>query len=684
MRLPVSAADIAALEQRTEGWIAGLHLAAIAIQDRRDVTDFVQALEASHRFIVEYLVEEVVKQLPAHLYQFLLQTAVLDRFCAPLCDAVLLGEADPHDSYSQLLIEQLERLNLFLVPIDNEQRWYRYHHLFGEALRERLQAGVSQETINRLHKRASIWYTQHAFIPDGIQHAVAATDWDFAAGLVEHYTEAYLKRGEYSTVQRWVSLLPDTVVSSRPRLGLINTAVCIWMFQLDQAQIALQHVEQSARRANLYEQFQGEVLAQQSAIAYRRMQYQEAVERAQEALAHVPLDQEALRAHVLLSLGNAANFCNQLDTALQAYAEARRLGLAAGDTHTAVRSIAEQGLIYTTQGRLHQAASTYREGLVLAAARGVDHLPMVDGLHHGLTDVLYEWNDLEAASAHLKTAIEIGERWRNPYVLRAKIDFAYILQAQGRGAIASQVIQDIIDVATKENLAPLVISANMCQVRMWLAQGDTDSAGAWLLASGLAADEGSSTKPHDLIVARVLLAQGHTKLALRLLARLHTSEQAAGRAWRLVEIIAIQALAHHASGDTALALTTLKHALVMAEAEGYIRTFVDEGEPMRRLLQEAARQNIMPQYVAKLLDAFGAPAGLHAASPAALALPEPLNEREWEVLRLIAKGHSNREIADQLVVALSTVKWHISNLYGKIGIATRTQALARARELGLL
>jgi LuxR family maltose regulon positive regulatory protein len=701
---PLSAADVAALEARTEGWVAGLQLAALSMRGRSDVSRFLQAFTGSHVYIIDYLMEEVLQQLPPQVEEFLLHTAILERFNAALC------EATTGQKHTQAMLESLERANLFVVPLDTERQWYRYHHLFADVLRHRLQQTQPEGTA-ALHGRASAWLEANDLFAEAIHHALAAADFARAAELITHEAEPLLKRGGYMTLQRWMDRLPPDLALSRPRLCLFRASACVITRDLDGAQTWLAAAEQSL--PTIARDEQGRILAEVAAIgtgvALNQGDFPRTLELARQALAQLPLDETRLRGEVSLHLGLAASWSGDPRRAVQAYTEASHLAQAAGDLHTALLAMFNLGSQQFMQGRLHEAATTYQQALQAAHERGAAHMPNVAALQRGLGELYYEWNDLETAAIHLHAAAERGEQGRLPRMMvLTDLAQARLQQAQGDLPGAQATIERALRLCQAHNLPPRYASPVAAyQARLWLAAGNLGGASAWAQRDDRSLDEANMLlyESQFLVKARILIAQGKAGQARQLVERLRQAASAVDRVNSIVEILAVAVQAQLAEGDRPGAEASLLEALLLAAPGGYIRTFVDEGEALQQVLATLRRQTAQPSlrsYVERLLAAVDAgdeasvqPVA-HATSgqryPTTSAvgqrlvepLIEPLSERELEVLRLVAGGLSDRQAAEKLIVAIGTVKRHLNNIYGKLGVHSRTHALARAKELGLL
>ncbi|MFN8491199.1 MAG: LuxR C-terminal-related transcriptional regulator [Caldilineaceae bacterium] len=708
-------ADIAALEQRTEGWIAGLQLAALSMTERVDVQNFIQAFTGSHTYIVDYLGEEVLQRQPPEIQQFLLHTAILERLSGPLCDEVT-GQPG-----AQGILERIERANLFLVPLDNARTWYRYHHMFADVLRNYLRQ-THPHLVEQLHQRASRWFQQQGFTAEAIFHALAANDLALTADLIEAVAERMLKQGEHITLQSWLQKLPGATLQVRPRLALAQAAAFVIVHNLDAADSALQLAFQAVatgepvERAALY----NEAAAIRTGIALARGDYVRVVELAQQALAQLTPAQLQRRGEVTLHLGIALALHGDPIGAERALEQAAQLGSAAGDLRTALLAIVNQGARLYGRARLRAAAERYRAVLRFAEEHGVQQIPTVAFAHDSLGELHLEWNDVAKARLHVEEAIARGEQGRMPRMLVSTYTTAARLQdSQGDAAGAAQMLAKAWQLAREHNLSARHIGpVEIYQVRCWLAQGNLAAAEHWATASGLHADDADLNTANEeryLALARLLWAQGETNQANRILERLYAVALQELRFNSAVMILLLQTLVLQAQGDSATAQSKLIEALQLAEPGGYLRVFMDEGEPMRRLLDalRATRTQFLGMdarvrtYLEQVLAAFGHEKSVQPLSQFAIHTPplpielvnpkssdanvrkiqnliEPLTERELEVLQLVAQGLSDRQIAEQLIVVIGTVKRHLNNLYGKLGVHTRTQALVRARELNLL
>jgi LuxR family maltose regulon positive regulatory protein len=707
MGLSLTSRQIAALEARTEGWVAGLQLAALSLQSLQrggEVADFIEAFAGSHHYVMDYLVEEVFSRQPSHVQAFLLQTCILDRLCGPLCDAVVDSDISP---LSQEMLERLEQTNLFTVPLDHERRWYRYHHLFADLLRDRLRQTQPQK-VPELHRRAAAWCEHNGLMEDAVHHALQAQDFELATRLIERVAFSLWRLSKQRTLLSWMQTLPGELVRSQPAPSLHYAAALTVTGQLDVAESILQSVES---------QLQGEWRSAAQELlphVYRLRAYvarftgsvADAIAFSQRALALVPETEWPRHSIALLHLGHAHFLDGNAEAASQALEEVSAASRAMQHAAAYLSSIHYLAQLRVLQGRLGEALAIYQEAMQFvdeqddAVFAGIERI--------GMGDLLREQNDLTAASRYLQEGLRLAELGgdfvflRDGYIAHARLE-----QTLGNLDEALAFIGKAAKVVRQHRSTWETALVEAWRARLWLAQGNLVAAGRWAQTCGLAANprpepatssvETASSRRvaglderltvddaldflHEfghLTLARVLLAQGNPGQAERLLDRLLHCAESAGRMGRVIETLVLQSLALQAQNRLPQALVCLERALSLAEPEGYVRTFVDEGAPMAALLQRALARGVMPDYVGRLLAAFDQAVG-------AQLLIEPLTGRELEVLSLLAAGLRNQEIADQLVISLATVKRHISNIYGKLGVSHRTQAIARARALGLL
>ncbi|MBA3531650.1 MAG: LuxR family transcriptional regulator, partial [Ardenticatenales bacterium] len=654
MGLHLSAEDIAALETRTEGWIAGLQLAAISLQGHQDTSRFIQSFTGSHHFVMDYLVEEVLHHQPASIQTFLLHTSILDRLCGPLCDAVLL---DPAAS-GQETLEYLERANLFLIPLDNERRWYRYHHLFADLLRQRLHQSIDPSTY---HIRASQWYEENNLQIEAFHHAAAANDVERAERLITGEGIPRHFRGAMTAILDWLASLPKPVLDARPSLSARYASLLLVTGQttgveekLQAAEAALQDSELSNESRDLI----GQIAAARATLALTRYQVETMIVQSRRALEYLSPDTLSSRASALWTLGYAYQLQGERTGASQAFAESIAISQASGNIFTTILATIGLGNMQEAETQLPLAAQTYRHVLQLA---GDQPLQIIYEAHLGLARVLYQWNDLEAAEQHGRQSLHLARQYDKMIdrFIVCEVFLARLKLARGDVTGAAAMLSQTDQSACQQNFVHRLPEIAAAQVLTLLRQGHL-AAAAHLAQS------------HNLPItqARVHLAQGDASTALVTLETLR--QQAEAKAWadERLNVMVLQALAHDALGEKEQALQRLGEVLALAKPGGFIRLFADEGPPMAHLLSGAAAQGMMPDYVATLLATF-------EATLSTQPLIEPLSQRELEVLRLIAQGLSNGEISERLFLALDTVKGHNRRIYDKLHVQRRTEAVAR-------
>jgi LuxR family maltose regulon positive regulatory protein len=706
--LELPADSVAALAARTEGWVAGLQLAALSLSGHADPASFVANFTGSHRYVLDYLTEEVLARQPEHLVRFLLETSVLERLSGPLCEAVT-GRAD-----GQQLLEHIERANLFLIPLDEERRWWRFHQLFADLLRARL-AQERPDRVAELHRAAAAWCEQAGLADDAIRHALAAGDAVRAARLIERHFDALLQRAEGATVDRWVQALPTELVRSRPRLLLAQAVWALLVGRIHEAEHLLGDAEAAlaaagdepyepsvGRAASLVANLPAAIAIARADLARRRGDADRVDAFVQQALPYLTEKDRALRWAVDRYLAVAAWQRGEP-------AEAERLLVhlvgerwAPGEGFLAVRPRYDLGQVQRAQGRLGAALGTYQQ--VLAAAGGVGRpLPAAGMAHVGMAEVLYERGQLDGALEHASQGVGLCRQLAYTQPLLAGLaTLAWIRHARGDRAGAWEAIAEAEQAqpSPAAGVVDLLNPVPALRAKLAIANGQVADAARWVQARGLDVEDPPSypREREYLLLARLLVAEGDPERALELLERLRAKAAAQGRTGSVIEVRTLQALALDASGNRAGALDALAEALALGAPEGYLRMFVDEGPPMAALAREllAGRRQAPPaasaiprDQLARLAEAFEQ-AGLPirpSASPGGVVAPgmvEPLTARELEVLGLLAAGKPNQAIAEELVISLYTVKRHVSHVLDKLGAANRTQAVSRARELGLL
>lgn len=718
MGLTLLPEEVAALESRREGWIAGLQLAALSMQGQQDITAFIRAFAGDHRYIVDYLVEEVLQHQPEAVRNFLLQTAILDELNGPLCDAVTGQEQ------SKARLEALERGNFFVVPLDDKRQWYRYHHLFADVLSAHLRA-EQPEQLSTLHRRASVWYEEHGSTAQAIRHALAAEDFERAAGLIELAVPAMSRSRQEVTLLGWLQALPDEVLHSRPVLSVAYAHVLMANDRLQGVEELLQDAERRLGSAvethgrpdvaaaattvvdnEELRRLPGMIAIARAGLALARGDVAGSMTYARRALDLAPEDDYLTRGGAAAFMGLASWTSGELETAHQMYAEGMANLQKAGFISDVVGGAIALADIRITQGRLRQAMRIYEQALQLATEqRAEGSQPILRGtadMYVGMSELYREYNDLDTANRLLLRSAEQGEHTgfpQNPY--RWRVAMARIKQAEGDAEAALDLLREA-EQRYVSDFYPNVQPITAVKTRVWVSQGRLDKALTWAREQGLSAQDDLNylREFEHITLARVLLARAKSDPAERsireMMGLLHRLLQAAdegGRMGRVIEILLLHALAFQVQGDIAAALAPLERALMLAEPQGYVRIFVDEGAPMAQLLVKAAARGMTPEYIERLLAALDVeqkpntslpPLPTSLTSPASQPLIEPLSQRELEVLRLFKTELPGPEIAQELVVALSTLRTHTKAIYGKLNVNSRQAAVKRATELGLI
>jgi LuxR family maltose regulon positive regulatory protein len=677
------------------------------MQGRRDITGFIESFTGSHRYVLDYLVEEVLEQQSESVRAFLLQTSVLDRMTGSLCDAVRFGgTAVTEQDDGQATLEMLERANLFIVPLDDERRWYRYHHLFADSLRQRLQP-TQPEQLQDLHRRASAWYEQNGFIDEAIEHALRGEDFEQAAHLIEEQVDAI---SEHTRLLRWLDALPVKVILSKPHLCIFHARHLFTSGKMDEAEERLQAAEQTldlscdpATGNSLIEpgplsssdrmKIQGRVAVIRAFLAVYHGDAQGTIDYARQALDYLPEQDLTWRSVAALPLGDAYMFKGDIAAAYDTRLEALEMSKESGHPFMILISNGRLAWTLRQQGKLKQVIHLCEQQMQYADECGISQTLVAGWLETQWAEALAELDDLDGAVQKAKKSVEsMGSGsenlaalgWSNLYLVR-------ILFSKGDMAGAKEVIQTMENIVRDYDMhRSISIQISAWQARIGLEENEFEAASKWVeeLCSDAHGKLPFLSEIECIVLTRTLIAQGSVDEAIKLLRQLFVTAKAGEHTSGMIKILILQALALQAGSDTDQAITALEKALTLAKPGGFIRTFVDEGPPMARLLYEALSRGIAPDYVRRLLAAFPMAEPEQASPPGTLApeseLIEPLSQRELEVLQLMAEGLANPEIASRLFLALNTVKTHASNIYGKLGVHSRTQAVARARALGLL
>jgi LuxR family maltose regulon positive regulatory protein len=711
MGLELSEEDYFALEARTEGWVAGLQLAALSLEGREKPSEFIASLSGSHRYILDYLAEEVFTKLPEVLQMFLLRISPLTRFSGELCDVVVgdlfqrdweLGTkslAETPELRSQAILEFLDDANLFVFPLDHDRKWFRFHRLFSEFLLDRL-ATQNPDEVPHLHQRAADWLSGRGYIVEAIAHAVSAGNVDQAADLIVGQVKPLLVRGETSTLIRWIEGLPTEILSRRPELDI----ALAWSVLLgdpvrfvsdvpahlsrlrvslgaDEGVILkkLSESEQgSAERATV-----GEYILLLAYLSRDQGDLEKTIALFDAALGALAEHDHFIRAFALGGQASSYARAGNLIMAEQLFRQAAESGRKSGSAYAYISPKDWEATVQGLQGRLNQAINTFQTAIEHISELGGEGLPLTGHAYVGLAEILLEKNELDNALAHVSDGIQRGEQVNDADALReGYLIKARILAAMGDERGAESAIETGVEIARRLPDTACFQESQAWAAILRIAEGDIASATNWASSRGLSVpiDRKIVDAAHEIerrAFARLLLAQRKINEAETVLKSLLEWTEKNGLVRTSIEIHTLLALALHAGGNREQALRTLARALLMAEPEGFVRTFLDSGHSIAALLQTVAAHGHSPEYAKRLLKAIG-----EAVSPRSHV--EHLTERELDVLRLVADGFTNTAIASELVIAQSTVKTHINRIYSKLGVTQRTAAVAKARKLGLI
>jgi LuxR family maltose regulon positive regulatory protein len=706
MALALPEALIEVLSTRTEGWVAGLQLAALSLSDDADPAQFVQKFAGDDRQVVDYLGDEVLSRQPEALQRFLLATSILERLCGDLCEAVVTSDifsshaagdnttAAAPLATGQQILEMLDRRNLFVVPLDNRRQWYRYHHLFADLLRHHLEISMDGAAVADLHRRAARWYAGAGYAFDAIHHALCAEDGELAAALIEGAlaSSATWSGGDVGAWRAWWRALPAHVLHARPVLSLRLARALYLAGQIDEAEHLLDEAERLLRRSPEMYVAVDALLAQaavhRAAVSALRGDAQPAIDAIGCALAALPTEAYLIRARAYDTLGLAYELQGESARAEHAYLEAAALAEAAGVRYLVINAQCETAMVQVVQGELRRAAQRC-QALIDSLAPEEDEAPPLGLAQAILGEIRREQHALQDAETLLLAGIAhsqaggITDDLRHEYLFLARLR-----QSQGDYAAAHAALQELETLLQPYRIERLLGVVAAQRARVWLAEGRLALAETWAAAYATQEPTGYLREGEELTLVRVWLAAGGADDAAARLAPTLAAAERGGRSGRVIECLALRALLLAQQGDEEAALAALTSALTRAEPAGYARVFLDEGQPMLDLLYRVAGEGAAA-YARRLLYMAGeeqesAPSVRATADGAEPEMIEPLTEREREVLDLLAQRLTNQEIARHLVVSLPTVKTHTAHIYAKLGAAGRRDAVARARRLGLL
>jgi LuxR family maltose regulon positive regulatory protein len=699
--LRLSAGDLSALNARAEGWVAGLQMAAASMQGQDDIPGFIHAFTGSNRFILDYLIEEVLQRQPLDIQTFLLQTSVLERLSAPLCAAILDGELSLQDeriipaaqrspSECQAILERIERDNLFVLPLDDRRDWYRYHRLFADLLQGRLVRS-NPELVPVLHRRASHWFERHGCIDEAIQHAIASGETHRAADLVEQVAQATLMRSEVITFLRWIEALPEDEVIRRPNLCVFHA----WALLLDGASI--ETIESWLKITARHEGYATKTAPLEALLALHRGQMDRAFELSRRAMEALP--ENDLLLHGLAALAEATSLYMAEGSGplwVQRLEDMAQRNQKDGNLMAAFLALYDLGDLRQKQGLLHLAEDAYRRALDLATDAHGRRIPIAGLAQISLGDLARERNDLDLAEILIREGISLAGRLSQVRAIDGYLTLASLDHARGDHQAADNAIQIARQLARQFEMTKVDdYAVELYDARFQLARGNIASAQRWARQRGLeGADIPDTQQDQEYIatrlrkyeyptLARLRLAECRYDDALWVLDRAMPLAEQADRASLIIEMEMVRGMVYHAKGQPALAFAAIERALRLAQPQGYMRIFLDEGPAMQALLRDynpTMKDATLIDYVERLLTAFSP----EPVQVQAVELPEGLSARELEVLRLLPSDLSVTEIADKLVVSVHTVRSHVKSIYATLGVHSRYAAVARARELRIL
>jgi len=686
LKLGISENDLETLIRRTEGWIVSLQMAITSMRGREDISGFINKLSGSHRFVLEYLVDEVLADQEEDIHRFLYQTSILRRMTGPLCDAVT-GRNDGRE-----MLLRLEKNNLFIEPLDDEGRWYRYHQLFADVLSVQLD-NFHQENKDILNLRASLWFEKEGLLDESIYHALQARDSERAANLIERTASSLVEHSQISTLLNLVSNLPQDIINLKPWLSICYAWALLLSGQLGKVEPVLQAAEGRFENLNqalinttdeLCVKVRGHALTIRAYIARAVGDIETSIELSSKAAEILPDSEDTAQSANILNLAISEYMNGEVLNSSRYFEKAREMGTRS-NFYVALEATCSLGDLQFEEARLIQAAETHHHALTLATEYGGGHpIPAAAHAYHGLARIYYERNDLEEARRCADQGIELSEEAYLPNAYRYA-NLALITQALGDETEAEKAIIKAESAVTAATLDALHISA--WKARLLLDRGDLPALREWATSQELLMNQ---SEPPPFVIEmpyltyyRVCIALEEVKQAQRFLFSLIRKAETQGRIRSMIEILTIQSMAFLSTGSSDEAVAALDRALILSDGKGFIRTFVDFGAPMQQLLRQVLQISKVRDYVQQLLSAFPR---LNRTSVVQLNtdLVEYLNEREKQILRFMADGLSNKTIADNLYLSINTVKWYTRQIYNKLGVNSRVEAVNRARNLDIL
>jgi ATP-dependent transcriptional regulator len=683
MGLQLTHEQIAALLDRTEGWIAGLQLFALAlqgapaVQDDTDLDGVITRLRSGSRYILDYLSEEVLARQEPEIQDFLLKTSILERLSGEVCE-VLTGIRE-----SQRILEMLEQNRLFIVSLDEERRWFRFHHLFRDFLLLQL-AHFQPEVVTSLHRAAAQWFMDNRFPYDAVAHAMAAKDYQLAGRIIMKYGNDLWRREEYSTLRNWLEALPSELREQYPDLCVYYAWALFRTLESDEISSLLERAEalldnNSPSLGNFSTiELRGIIATVRAAVNAFRHNLDATSEYARSSLALLPPEQGDWRYAALLGAGLAHHWNNYTQAAARDFEEAFKAAVALkrgkGSFYGRAFSMGWLGRVYMVQGYLQRAKQIYQDAIALATGQTGKLLPTAAWALTGLGELYYQWNDLDLSEKYFNESLTLSSQF-TPSTAPPYIPLVYLACARGEARMAEAYFSQASRLAEQAGIPSFDRQVRLCQAWLAIQRRDLTALEDWIQESGL--DLAQPTAPFEgeyLMAARILIARHEYNQVLELVEKLLAIAEEGGRGGVVIELLILQSLALKGWDRSDSALNVLQRAITLARHEGYVRVFVDEGESMLSLLRLFVARHGATDYTARLLNSF----------TRKTELPDALNERELEVLRLLATGMSNREIAEALFITVGTVKWHASHIYTKLGVKNRGQAVARARELQLI